>query len=43
MVSCIMQATMNDKFSQKFEEAPPEDILKVLKESFGTLDDVEQH
>ena len=33
---------MNDEFSQKFKEAQLEDMLKVLRESFGTLDDVEQ-
>ena len=27
---------MNDEFSQKFKEAQPEDILKVLRETFGT-------
>ena len=31
---------MNDEFSRKFEEAQLEDILKVLKESFDTPDDV---
>ena len=34
---------MNDEFSQKFEEAQPEKILQVLRDSFGTPDDVEWH
>ena len=38
-----MRAAMNDKFNQKFEEAQPKDILKVLRESFGTPNDVEWH
>ena len=29
MVRCIMWASMNDEFNQKFEEAQPEDMLKV--------------
>ena len=36
-----MQASLNDKFSRMFEEAQPKDMLKVLRESFGTPDDVE--
>ena len=43
MIRCIMRASMNDEFSQKFEEAQSEKILQVLKDSFGTPDDVEQH
>ena len=42
-VHSIVQVIMNDEFSQKFEEAQPEDMLKVLNKSFGTPDDVEQH
>ena len=38
-----MWASMNDKFSQKFEEAQLEDMLKVLREPFGSPDDVERH
>ena len=34
---------MNDEFSRKFEEAQPEQILQMLKESFGTPDDVERY
>ena len=34
---------MNDKFSHKFKKAQPMKILQMLKESFITLDDVEQH
>ena len=34
---------MNDEFSQKFEEAQSEKILQVLRESFGTPDDIERH
>ena len=43
IVCCIMWASMNDEFSQKFEEAQPEEILQVLKNFFGTSDDVERH
>ena len=43
MIRCIMRASMNDKFSQKFEEAQPEKMLQVLTDSFGTPDDVERH
>ena len=43
MVHCIMQATMNNDFNWKFEEAQLEDMLKVLRESFGTPNDVEWH
>ena len=32
---------MNDEFNQKFEEAQSEDMLKVLRESFGTPNDNE--
>ena len=38
-----MLAAMNDEFSHRFEEAQPDKILQKLKESFGTLDDVEQY
>ena len=41
IVYCIMQTTMNDEFSRKFEEAQPEDMLKMLNESFGTPNDIE--
>ena len=34
---------MNDEFSRKFEEAQPKQILQMLKESFGTPDDVERY
>ena len=34
---------MNNKFSHKFEEAQPVEILQMLKDSFGTLDNVERH
>ena len=36
-----MQASMNDEFSRKFEEAQLEDMLKVLREFFDTPNDVE--
>ena len=42
-VRYIMWAFMNDEFSQKFEEAQSEEMLQVLRNFFGTLDDVEQH
>ena len=40
---CIMRATMNDKFSRKFKDAQPEEILQVLNKSFSTLDNIEPH
>ena len=43
MVRCIMRASMNDEFSRKFEEAQPEKMLQVLRDSFGTPDDIERH
>ena len=43
MVRCIMRAAINDEFSYKFEEAQPEDMLKILNESFGTPVDVERY
>ena len=43
MVHCMMQTFMNDEFSRKFEEAQLECMLQVLRESFGTFDDVERH
>ena len=43
MIRCIMQASMNNRFSQKFEEAQPEEMLQVLRDFFGTPDDVEWH
>ena len=42
-VRCIMRAAMSDELSRIFEEAQPEEILQVLKESFGTPDDIERH
>ena len=42
-VRCIMLASMNDEFSRKFEEAQPEQILQMLKESFRMPDDVERY
>ena len=38
-----MWASMNNEFSRKFEEAQSEKILQVLRDFFGTLDDVERH
>ena len=38
-----MRASMNDEFSQKFEKAQPKEILQVLRDFFGTPDDVERH
>ena len=34
---------MNDEFSRKFEEAQPKKMLQVLRDSFGTPDDVERY
>ena len=43
MVRCIMRASMNDELSQMFEEAQSEKMHQVLRDSFGTPDDVERH
>ena len=43
MVRCIMLAVMSDEFSHKFEIAQPNEMLQVLENSFGTLNDVERH
>ena len=42
-VQYIMLTSMNDEFSRKFEEAQSKQILQMLKESFGTPDDVERY
>ena len=42
-VHCIMLVGMNDEFDHRFENAQLEEIIQVLSESFGTLDDVERH
>ena len=34
---------MNDEFSRLFEETQPNDIIQVLKDSFGIPDDVERY
>ena len=39
----IMLTVMNDKFSCRFDNAQPQDILQILNESFGMSDDVERH
>ena len=39
----IIRAAMNDEFSHKFDEARPEEMLKVLNDSYGTPDFVERH
>ena len=41
-IRCIMRAAMNDEFSRLFEETQPNDIIQVLKDSFGIPDDVER-
>ena len=38
-----MRASMNDEFNQKFKEAQSEEMLQVLRDSFGTPGDVERH
>ena len=38
-----MRAAMNDEFSHLFEETQPNDIIQVLKDSFGIPDDVERY
>ena len=38
-----MRASTNDEFSWKFEEAQWEDMLKMLRESFSTPNNVEWH
>ena len=42
IVHCIMLAAMNNEFSHRFKNAQPQDMLQMLNESFGTLDDVER-
>ena len=34
---------MNDEFSCRFKNAQSQDMLQILNESFGALDDVERH
>ena len=41
MVRCIMGASMNDEFNQKFEKAQLEEMLQVLRDSFDTSDNIE--
>ena len=38
-----MQTVMNDDFNRKFEEAQSEDMLRMLRESFGTPNDDERY
>ena len=40
---CIMLAAISDEFSHRFEMAQPKDMLQVLKDAFGTSDDVKRH
>ena len=39
-VRCIMMATMSNEFSHRFKTTQPKDMLQVLKDAFGTPDDV---
>ena len=34
---------MNDEFSWKFEEAQPEKMFQMLRDSFGTPNDIKRH
>ena len=34
---------MNNELSRKFEDAQPEEIIQILNESFGILEDVERY
>ena len=34
---------MNDELSRKFEYAQPKEMIQMLNESFGTLEDAEKH
>ena len=43
MICFIMRVSMNDEFSQKFEEAQSKKMLQVLKNSFDTFDDIERY
>ena len=43
MLHCIILTVMNDEFSCRFENAQLQDMLQMLNESFGMLDDVERH
>ena len=40
MVWYILRTAMNDKFSYKFKNAQLKEILQMLKEFFGTSEDV---
>ena len=42
-VRYIMLAVMNDEFSRIFEQTQPQDIIQVLKDSFGIPQDVERY
>ena len=42
-VHCMIRAAMNDELSRKFEDAQPEEIIKILNESFSTLEDAKRH
>ena len=39
-VCCIMRTTMSDEFSCKFDDAQPKEMLHMLNEFFGTLEDL---
>ena len=43
IVRCMIRAAMNDELSHKFEDAQSEEIIQMLNESFGTLEDAERH
>ena len=43
MVHCIMLAMLNDEFSHKFENALSEEMIQVLNDFFGTLNDMDRH
>ena len=43
MIRCIIRASMNDELNYKFEDAQPEEMLQVLKESFDIPDDIERY
>ena len=42
-VHCIMLASMNDELSRIFEQTQPQDIIQVLKDTFGVPQDVERY
>ena len=41
-VHYVMREAMNNKLSYKFEDTQPKEIIQILNESFGILDDMDE-